>query len=406
MATLNKITTILYLDKAGNRVKKGEPGAKAHRVRSKKWYGAYRENGKLVRVPLSTDKSAAKKLLADHLQRKEREKAGVIDETLGQLTRPIEEHITDFLGHQKAKGVCDEYYVERERCLRAVIGSAKSVAEVTADKIEKFLNGLKLSARTKDIYRASVLQFFGWLVKKGRIDVNPVLKVTKPSGKAVRRRRALAVPELQKLLDTTRVRPVKEFSTIRRGSRKGQMAAKLKPEVQAKLEMLGRERDLIYKMAIYTGLRRGEIAALRVSHLNFDAKVPFLTLPGENTKNGEQARLLIIPKFAEELKAWIEDARKLSDDLLFSVRNEMVKTMKADLAMAGIPFKDAEGRQADFHSLRMTADTMLGLAGVSPRLRQLFMRHNDIRLTMQTYDDSAMYEQESVTKAFESLGLN
>jgi integrase len=79
--------------------------------------------------------------------------------------------------------------------------------------------------------------------------------------------------------------------------------------------------------------------------------------------------------------------------------------MKADLKEAGISFKDNEGRQADFHSLRMTADTMLGLAGVPPRLRMLFMRHSDIRLTMQTYDDSAMYEQEQVVRAFEGLGL-
>jgi len=53
----------------------------------------------------------------------------------------------------------------------------------------------------------------------------------------------------------------------------------------------------------------------------------------------------------------------------------------------------------------MTADTMLGIARVPPRVRQLFMRHSDIRLTMQTYDDSSLYELESAVKAFENLGL-
>ncbi len=406
MATLHKMTTVRYVDTEGNRVPKDAPGARKVKEKSTKWYGFWRENGKLKRVPLSTDKQAARKMLTDLLQQREREKAGLVDKSLEHLQRPIAEHVADFLAHLKTKGVCDDYYAERERCLLAVLGEAKTLIELTADAIETFVNKFKGSARTKDIYRAAVFQFCNWLVKKGRLEKNPVLHVTKPSGKPVRTRRALSVPQLQLLLDTTRVRALKEFSTIRIGPRRGQQVANLKPQVRAKLEMLGRERSLIYKCAIYTGLRRGEIAALRVEYLHLDTK-PFahLILPGEFTKNGEAARLLLIPSFAEDLRAWIKDARKLPGDLLFSVRNEMVKTMKADLEMAKIPFKDGEGRQADFHSLRMTADTMLGVAGVPPRLRMLFMRHSDIRLTMQTYDDSAMYEMEKVVKALEGLGL-
>jgi hypothetical protein len=42
------------------------------------------------------------------------------------------------------------------------------------------------------------------------------------------------------------------------------------------------------------------------------------------------------PSYAEGLRAWIRDARKLNGDLPFSVRNEMVKTVKADLKAAGL----------------------------------------------------------------------
>ena len=83
----------------------------------------------------------------------------------------------------------------------------------------------------------------------------------------------------------------------------------------------------------------------------------------------------------------------------------MVKTLKADLKAAGIPFKDEQGRQVDFHALRMTADTMLGIAGVPARVRQLFMRHSDIRLTLQTYDDSSLYELQDAVRAMENLNL-
>ena len=127
----------------------------------------------------------------------------------------------------------------------------------------------------------------------------------------VRVRRALTPEELQKLLDTTRSRSIKEFSIIRRGKRKGQAVAKLRDEVRERLAMLGRERALIYKMAIYTGLRRGEIAAPRVAHLSLDGKpFPFLVLPGQFTKNRNDAKLLLVPSYAEELRAWIRDARK------------------------------------------------------------------------------------------------
>ena len=39
------------------------------------------------------------------------------------------------------------------------------------------------------------------------------------------------------------------------------------------------------------------------------------------------------------------------------------------------------------------------------RVRMLFMRHSDIRLTMQTYDDSTLYELDAAVKALDKLGL-
>ena len=49
---------------------------------------------------------------------------------------------------------------------------------------------------------------------------------------------------------------------------------------------------------------------------------------------------------------------------------------------------DAQGRRLDFHALRMTFDTNLGIAGVSDAERMKLMRHKSPRLTMETYTDS------------------
>jgi integrase len=248
--------------------------------------------------------------------------------------------------------------------------------------------------------------FFGWLKKVGRIAENWLASATVPKGKSVRRRRALPPDEIQRLLDAARERPVAEKQKLNRGPDKGKPGAELSAAYQAELSTLGRGRALIYLMAVYTGLRRKEIAALRVGHLSLDAKPwPYLVLPGEETKNGEEAKLLLVPAYAEELRRWVADTGRGPDDPLFSVWGKMIRVFRKDLKAAGIPYRDGQGRYADFHSLRMTADTMLGRAGVLPRVRQLFMRHKDPRLTLDTYDDAGMYDLQDAVKALEALRL-
>ena len=63
---------------------------------------------------------------------------------------------------------------------------------------------------------------------------------------------------------------------------------------------------------------------------------------------------------------------------------------RADLEAAGIPYIDAKGEYADFHSLRKTFGTMLTLAEVGQRTVMELMRHSDMRLTVKTYTDANM----------------
>jgi integrase len=54
-------------------------------------------------------------------------------------------------------------------------------------------------------------------------------------------------------------------------------------------------RRAVYLMAVHTGLRRSELAALLWRFVKLDAPRPHLHLPGEFTKNGEDAILLLHP---------------------------------------------------------------------------------------------------------------
>src|SRR5262249_54907543 len=73
------------------RVKKGTPGARKVKEKARKWWGKYRDhNDDEQRVPLSSDKAAAKQLLADLVKKAERAKAGYTDPRYDEhVRRPL-----------------------------------------------------------------------------------------------------------------------------------------------------------------------------------------------------------------------------------------------------------------------------------------------------------------------------
>lgn len=398
MANLQKITYVEWHTAEGKRCSPGTPGAKKVIRESTKWYAFWREGKRQIKVPLCTDKTAAQAMMADLLRTKDREKAKIIDPRQKHYDRKILEHLEEFLTVMRTRGKSEKDKERKEYILRAFVADLKSIQDITHENVDRYLSGLEGSSGNKKKHLSAISVFVVWLLKKDRIDVNPLDRVDAPTGgKKTKERRALTVEQIQKLLDACRVRPLQEF--------KERYGDEVRHEVRVKMEMRGRERALIYKTAVFTGLRAGEIGSLCPHHLELDKKpFPRLQIPGKLTKNDQQARLLLVPAFAKELAEWIRDTGKGPDDLLFNVPQASARIMGKDLTVAGIPYKTAQG-DADFHSLRMTANVMLGQAGIPARIRQLFMRHSDIRLTMATYDDEAFLDLEAAVKAMENLGL-
>src|SRR5262249_50653414 len=138
-----------------------------------------------------------------------------------------------------------------------------------------------MSARTRDAYRNAMVSFCNWCADPtvNRLASNPFNAVPKANEKADprRQRRAMTEPELVKLLAVARERPLLEALTVRKGPRKGERYADVRPEVRARLARLGRERALIYKTLVLTGLRKGELASLTAAHLRLARPLPRLT---------------------------------------------------------------------------------------------------------------------------------
>lgn len=394
--TLLKITRTRYLV-GKKQVPPGTPGATKVSEESRHWYAYRRDGKKQIKKRLYTDKAASLTELAKLNTALERGDAGMIDPYKAHLEKPALEHLESFLPVMREGGRSEKDKDRKEAILRALVSTLGPLSDLKMAAVDAYLAGVGGSVGNRKKHLSAISVWVAWLLDKKRIGVNPLLGVDKPrGGRKTKERRALTVPLIQKLLDSSRKRPVEAF-VERYGS--------VREEVRSKLERRGRERALVYKTAVFTGLRLGEIASLRPCHLELDRRpFPRLEIPGKVTKNGQQARLLLVPSFAVELAAWVAETGKGHDDLLFHVPQASVRIMQKDLKLAGIPYRTSQG-DADFHSLRMTSNVMLGQAGIPARIRQLFMRHSDIRLTMATYDDESFLDLESAVRAMEGLGL-
>jgi len=424
MAWLQKIFTTVYEDRTGKRVSKNIKGAIKKRIKSKKWYAIWRNGKRRMSVPLAIDKQASLAMLAKLIRDQEYEAAGLINPYAKFLDKPILEHLEDYLYALQEEGVTSFYIHEKGRILKNIFRdlSIKSFKDITVEKMDFYLRNLKrkskmksnvpLAPNTKLVHRNSVIGFANWLKRKGRIENNQLVNITVPKGKPLRVRRALSITEIQKLLIATKERPKKEGMVNKGGKMPDGLPkskiriwnAILKPETIQHLVNLGEERALIYKTAIFTGLRKGELKALKVCYLDYESKpFPSIRLSGEFTKNGKAALISLVPSLAAELKDFIIKHKKNKNEYIFNVPEKIHTIFKRDLEAAGIPYKSDDGRYADFHALRTSANTMLGCMDIPIKIRQLFMRHSDIRLTVGTYDDASLYVLSPIVEAFEKV---
>lgn len=413
-----------YWNLGEKRVPAGTPGAVKVQTESSKWYMVWWEGKKLKKKPLSRDKGVAQAMMGDRLRSRELGRGQMVDPRKHHLDRPILEHLEDYLAEQD--GELDEFYfTQKRRIVRVIVTETgmETLADLTHEAVDAYLTGMKkrrelksgktaipASAATRKKHLTAIHSFAEWCEKKDRLERNPLYRVTVPKGGEVRPRRALTEDEVRRLLEEARQRPLRTAQSNRggRGNTGGKVVhqAKVRDEVRRRLILLGRERALIYKGAVFTGLRANELRHLKVGHLVLTGSLPIYELPGKYTKNGKPAKGALLPEFAEQLRQFIADSGKGQADPVFTVPEKMCKIFKRDLRAAGIPLQDHDGRYATFHSLRHSANTLLGLAGVPSRLRMLFMRHSDIRLTTKVYDDEAQYDLKEAIDAFAKLNLS
>ena len=380
------------------------------------------------------DETAARRVLGDLERRAELVKAKVMTAAESNASEhqrtPLGLHFKAYLSHQETASVSPARINDTRSQLARIADECgfRKLRDLDSTAFERWLNDRKsegMAAGTRNRYRESLVGFANWCVRAGRLLINPVADVPKADQKAeaTRQRRALTEDELRSLLDAARRRPLVDAMTVRRGKDKGKQKAKLRPETRRRLERIGRERALIYKTYLLTGLRKCELASLDVGQLELDGPLPYAALNAADEKSRQGNEIALRSDLAEDLRCWLGEKlnalqaesrnrgeplplRLPADMPVFDVPTGLLRILDRDLAFAGIPKKDERGRTVDIHALRHTFGTHLSRAGVAPRTAQAAMRHSKIDLTMNVYTDPKLLDVHGAIESLPSLSLD
>jgi integrase len=337
----------------------------------------------------------------------DRGEAGILDRFKEHRERKVLEHLEDYLPVFRGRVTHKGYARGTEQILRRMLAACRVhvLGDLTAEKIDRYLAKLEVAANTKKKHFFAMSGFVKWLYQHNRIEDNFMWRLESPRGGVESKIRSLDIKELQRLLQVTRERPLREAMLVRRGPRKGECVANVGDEVKATLEQEGRGRHALYRLAMLTALRKDEIARLRVGNLDFEHKpFPVVHLPAEITKGKSEATLWLSPSLAEELQQWVQETGRTSADTLFRVPDKLNRIFRRDLKMAEIDLNTEKG-VARFRSLRKSANVLLRQEGIDPAVRKLFMRHSDIRLTTDTYDDGRLDDMKHLLPVLEKLAV-
>ena len=384
------------------------------KIKSKKWYGRYRdENGTEHRKPLSENKITAQQMLAEIVKQVSRLKSGLAHSAEIEMKKPITGHIADFEKSLKSRNNTPRYVhdtiMKVTRCAESC--RWRTPAQIKTTDVEQFLVELRethgCSIETSNHYLRSLKSFCIWLYNNKRIIENPLATLSLLNSQVDRRhdRRALSNKEFYLIID----------------------AAESGPPIEG---IVGPDRAMLYLLAAYTGLRKGELGSLTMKSFHFGdhEKPATVTIEAAYAKNRRHDVLILHPDLVKRLKAWLALKKPQANELLFpvshragGVERKTSKMIRFDIESARtfwiaeaetekeeklrysadfLLYQDEKGKFADFHCLRHTFITNLGRAKVSPKTAQSLARHSDIKLTLGIYTH---IDQEDQIAAINSL---
>jgi integrase len=355
------------------------------------WYGRYRAAGRLVRRRIDLKRQPGGSIgmtrkQAEVALRRLMDAEGWAVPTVERLT--VSEAGERFVSHIEAQGRKRSTLQDYRSALRihlAPFFAGRSLDSVTPRDVELFMASRRAAGKSPKSIRnwLSLLHsIFAHAEKRGWARGNPVKHVDKPRAPDTDADvRYLDEAELEALLRAVPDDP------------------------------LGGVDRVLYLVAAMTGLRQGELLALRWRDVDWVAarvRVRRSFVRGEFGAPKSRRATRSVPlaeRVAQELERHYQrSAFRADNDLVFghpqlgSVldRSKVLKRFKAAL-------RAGEVREVRFHDLRHTFGTRMAGAGVAMRTLQEWMGHRDFKTTL-IYADYApsAHEADLIERAFRS----
>jgi site-specific recombinase XerC len=262
----------------------------------------------------ATAERIANKLGADVALRRE----GVIDARADRIARegrrPIRAHLDDFIACLLAKGVTakqtGQLRTRIERVLTAT--AAETVNDITPCGVQTAIGAIRgdgASVQTCNHTLRAVKQLTRWLLRDGRVAVDPILHLKTSNAETDRRyeRRALDEDELCRLVGVAESGP-------------------------AVLDMPGVDRAMAYRLAAGTEFRLSELKSLTLDSFDLDSDPPTVAVAAAYSKHRRQDIQPIRDDLAEIIRPWLEN--KAAGEPVLQLPDKAAQMLNADLRRA------------------------------------------------------------------------
>jgi len=192
------------------------------------------------------------------------------------------------------------------------------VAGMGRKKYEKKKERRALSIKSRNYYLKAVKHFFKRMVDDQRIAESPLAHLKcQNAEKDIRRvRRALSEAELEALIAAT-------------------------SEGKAHHGLTGRERAMLYLLAVNSGLRASELASLTWRSFEFDKAAPTVTVAAAYSKHGKEDVQPLRRDVAGLFEGWCRERAEAASERVFRIRPYMERA-----ALEGLPGLPGAGGDA------------------------------------------------------------
>ena len=263
----------------------------------------------------------------------------------GKATAPVatfDAVISEFVTGHCARHNRPSHARETERLLRdrfATVWGKHDARSITRGDVLQVLDAAVATGHLSTANHAlsAVRKLFNWALERGLVDANPCTGISQPA----------PVHSRERVLSTT------ELAAVWHGTRS-----------------LSAPFSHIVQLLILTGQRRGEVAGLRWSEIDWINAV--WSIPADRTKN-KRAHAVPLSRLALDV---VKSAPKIHDAFVFPARGNdeatpsgFSKTKRRLDAFAGVS-------EWTLHDLRRTTATHLASTGVAPHVIERILNHS------------------------------